>query len=69
MTDKYLSYIFFTCYIPLKHKYESYDIKWDFNLSLDLKKNSLKSRISHNHSQGEVEIIWEIILECRVSNV
>ena len=38
MTGKYLSYIFFTCYIPLKHKYESYDIKWDLNLSLDFKK-------------------------------
>ena len=33
MTDKYLSYIFFTCYIPLKHKYESYDIKWDLTWS------------------------------------
>ena len=41
MTDKYLSYIFFTCYIPLKHKYESYDIKGDLTLSLDFKKNHL----------------------------
>ena len=43
MTDKYLSYIFFTCYIPLKHKYESYDIKGYLPLSLDFKKNSLNS--------------------------
>ena len=36
VTDKYLSYIFFTSYIPLKRKYESYDIKGDLNLSLDI---------------------------------
>ena len=35
MTDN-LSKIFYTCYIPLKQTYESYEIKWD-NIIIRLK--------------------------------
>ena len=67
MTDKYLSYIFFTCYIPLKHKYESYDIKGDLTLSLDLKKIHLIPDITLSFVRWSGNYMR--ILEWRVSNV
>ena len=67
MTDKYLSYIFFTCYIPLKHKYESYDIKWDFIIRFKKKKIHLIPDITLSFVRWSGNYMR--ILEWRVSNV